>query len=46
MTDIEMMTDTEEMTGIEMMIDTEEAINRTKKARYGVTLVNLWAIIH
>ena len=46
MTDIEMMTDIEGMTDIEMMIDKEEMINLTKKARYGVTPVNLWAIIH
>ena len=46
MTDIEMMTDTEEMKGIEMMMDTEEIINLTKRARFGVTSVNLWVIIH
>ena len=36
MTDIEMMTNTEEMTGIEMMIDTEEMKNLTKRAKFGV----------
>ena len=44
--DIEIMTDIEGRTDIEMMIDREEIINLTKRARSGVTSVNLWVIIH